>query len=262
MAHFLSFASEQVQFYSGSQWLVLSAIVFGASVLRGLVGFGFAVATVSLFGVVLPPSDAVLLSVLLQVSIGLWDGPMAIRTCDWPSLRPLILGVAGATPLGLLALHWLPGPTARAVLALTAMTVLGLIMKPSFARRFQAGASPLAVGCVAGVLNGLAAMPGPPVVAYFMNHAITPAVARASLIVFFGIAATVAALNAMLTGLIEVRLVLAAMSVLPALLLGSMLGTRLFALASPQFYRLLALAVLTLSVAVAVWNSLADFGLP
>lgn len=244
-----------------NQWIAVSAIVFGASVLRGLVGFGFAVATVSLLGVVLSPADAVLLSVLLQVCIGARECPTAMISCDWRSLRPLSIGALGMTPIGLLALHLLSPSAARALLAVISIAVLAVISRPSIATRFQAGVPPLAVGCVAGVLNGLAAMPGPPVVAYFMSHAVAPAVARASLIVFFAITSTFAAFNAVLAGLIEARLMTAAVSALPALLLGSLLGARLFSLASVRFYRAMAVIVLAVAVAVAVWKSLADFGL-
>ena len=51
------------------------ALVFGASIVRGLTGFGLAIILVPLLGLIVAPVEAVVISILLQ----LLAGPIGLR---------------------------------------------------------------------------------------------------------------------------------------------------------------------------------------
>lgn len=63
-------------------FMALCGIVLGSGAVRGLTGFGFAILAVPLMGLVIPPTEAVLLAIILQMLIGPFvsAGPLGILT--------------------------------------------------------------------------------------------------------------------------------------------------------------------------------------
>ena len=104
------------------------AVVFGASVLRGFTGFGFAIAAVPLLGLMMSPTQAVALALGLQLLGGLTDFPRASRHCHWPSLKWLVAGAIIGSPAGILLLSIAPASVGRitiGTITLIAAVVLG-----------------------------------------------------------------------------------------------------------------------------------------
>ncbi|MDZ4373053.1 MAG: sulfite exporter TauE/SafE family protein, partial [Phenylobacterium sp.] len=190
----------------GLDWPALVFVlgaVFVSGVLRGLTGFGFAVAAVPLMSLALEPRAAVALVVLLQLVIGLIDAPRAWTEARRAPLRWLFLGAVIGTPVGMVALRYLPADPARLIGAgAAALALISVWRGPT--RPGSGGGQPWAVGLAAGLLNGVAAMPGPPVVAYLLNApGVDEKAARATLIVFFAGTAIVAAASALSLGLLD-----------------------------------------------------------
>src|SRR5258707_4808488 len=84
------------------------------------------------------------------------------------------------------------------------------------------------VGLVSGLLNGLAAMPGPPVLIYYMFGPFDSVAARASLLTFFLITSILAMLSIALVGLIDKSVLTLSIVALPAMLIGNRIGTFAF----------------------------------
>ncbi|HEV7368609.1 sulfite exporter TauE/SafE family protein [Arenibaculum sp.] len=226
------------------------AVVLAAAVLRGFAGFGFAIAAVPLLSLVMPPGEAVPLAVALQLCGGLTDLPRHGRRCHWPSLRWLIAGASIGSPAGVLALASFPAGVARlAISAVCALAIAALALGFSL-RAPPLGRTAALVGLTAGVFNGLAAMPGPPVVAYYMASALRPETVRASLLVFFAATSAAAAASLLAAGLLEPGLVPLTLAGFPAMLAGTWLGERLFAGAAGRAHRTVSLVLLA-AVAVA-----------
>jgi uncharacterized membrane protein YfcA len=220
------------------------ACVFAASLLRGFTGFGFAASAVPMLSLLLPPTQVVPLVLLLQTIVGLPDLRPAWPLCDWRSLRWLVLGMLAGTPAGLVILHSLAPGTARlaiGVLLAAAVVTLarGLRLPEPVSRRMTVG-----VGFVSGIMNGLAAMAGPPVVAFFLAMPHPASVVRASSIVFFAMTSLTALAPLALHGAVgRTELIWAALA-LPCLFGGSRLGAHFFRYARPHHHRWTALAVL------------------
>ncbi len=224
-------------------------VVFCAATLRGLTGFGFALAAVPLLGFVMEPVRAVPLAMAVAAFGGLAGLHGATRACDWPSLRWLALAAAIGTPLGALVLKSISADLARlAIAAFTLSAVVGIVRRAGAATAAAQGrARDLVFGFLAGLFNGLAAMPGPPIVAYYMSAPLGHAQIRASLLVFFQFTGFFGVAGAIALGLLDRPTgVLVALSV-PAFWLGNGLGARLFALGSEASYRALALGCLILT---------------
>jgi uncharacterized membrane protein YfcA len=219
--------------------LVLLSItaIFAAAILRGFTGFGFSLAAVPLLSLFMSPAQAVPIAVGLQLLGSLLDFRSASKQCDWHSLRWLMLGALIGSPLGTLILSEIPAAVARLVISsITLLAVLAL------GRGFALPAIPprpvtATTGFISGLFNGLAAMPGPPAVAYYMSVPLPRATTRASLLVFFLMTSIAAAIAAFAVGLITVRTISLSLLGLPAMWIGTQFGEMAFRRGTDAIHR-------------------------
>jgi uncharacterized membrane protein YfcA len=228
---------------------------FAAALLRGLTGFGFAIAAVPLLSLALPPSRVVVLAVVLQVLASLFDLRSAARITDWHSLRWLTPGLIIGTPLGLWLLTRLPANDARlmiGLLILGSVVLLGRGLRlPSKPPHWMTGL----VGLASGLMNGLAAMSGPPVMAFLMALPHDAKVVRATGMVFFTFTAVVATIPMAIAGLLDQQIGLFALLAWPALLVGTRLGAWGFHRLTALHHRRLALTTLTVLALMLILRS-------
>ncbi|MBZ4021735.1 hypothetical protein CKO11_04580 [Rhodobacter sp. TJ_12] len=225
--------------------------VSAAAFLRGLAGFGFALAAVPILSLVLPPLQAVTLAILLQLPIGGLDLVQLHRKVHRPSLIRLTLGSVLGTPLGLWGLTALSPDAARVLIGALVLLGLGLMLRYKPAQPHPHGGLALAAGVASGAFSGLAAMPGPPAVAYYLGAGTTSAQTRASLLLFFFAASAMAVPGLWLAGAIDAAAVQLAVLTLGPMLLGTWAGGRAFARLEQAQYRKLALAIMALSAVLA-----------
>ncbi len=220
--------------------------VFAAALLRGFTGFGFGLASVPVLSLALAPRQVVPLVVVLQVLVGLAGLRDAAKVCDWRAVGTLMPGVACGIPIGLLILTALPPNTVR--LAIGGIILLSVLLIQSGARlppnpSWRIGGG---VGLVSGIISGLASMGGPPVVVYLMAIGHTAVRMRATTMVYFMLSGLVSTVPMVWRGLITRETLIWSAVTLPALLIGSRLGTWAFHRARPIHHKLTALVTLTI----------------
>lgn len=222
--------------------LLAVTMLFAAGLVRGFSGFGFAIAAVPLLSLLAPPADIVPLVVLLQLCISLQGLRPAWAAADFASLRWLAPGAALATPLGLWALAWLPEAPVRLLIAALVGATVAVLAGGWRLPRTPHGAAVGLVGVLSGLCNGLAAMPGPPVIAYYLAVPLPAAAGRGAMIVLFLMTSVAAFVPLLLAGhLPDAVLVVAG---LPAVWAGSTLGEYLYRRAPEAGYRRAALWIL------------------
>ena len=230
----------------------LAGIILGAAFVRGLTGFGFAILAVPLMGLVIPPTDAVILAILLQT----WIGPFGVGKSITHVDRRLVSGVAlwamVATPLGLLALAQTPDDAARIIIAGIAVACFGTFLIKRAPTPNRSWPHVVATGLSSGLLNGFAAMPGPPVILYFVRSGVTPLTARGSMILVFFAAGMAGSLAAFLQGLVTEHLFLLSLAAFPLMLLGNHIGSRFFGAVEERVWRALVVALLCVATAGAL----------
>lgn len=224
--------------------LLSIASIFIAAVLRGYTGFGFALAAVPLLSLFMDPTEAVPVAIGLQLAGSLLDFRQASKACDWPSLRWLMLGAVIGSPLGTLILSAISAPAAR--LAISAITLLAVF---ALQRGFALPDTPprpltTVTGFFSGLFNGLAAMPGPPVVAYYMSLPMPRRAARASLMVFFLMTSITATVSFVGVGLMTLHTVGLSLLGLPVMWLGTRLGELAFRRGNDALHRQVSIASL------------------
>ena len=225
--------------------LIISLAVFAAAVLRGLTGFGFALAAVPMMSLVIAPGQAVAIAILLQSYIGLRDVVSLRGLANWRSLGLLAAGAIFGTPIGIWLLTLLDPDAMRVLLAgIVLIGLVALIAKV----RLPAGKGPaLGAGFAAGLFSGLAAMPGPPAIAYFLGRAQNAVTTRASLMVFFFLTSIMALPGLVVTDQIDRATFLFSLIAFPALLIGTWAGGFAFRRLNEGGYRMAAIALLALT---------------
>lgn len=224
--------------------------IFVAGIIRGYSGFGFAMVAVTSISLVLPPIQVVPLVLILEVIASLRLVPQIWRDIDWYSLRWLLAGSFVATPLGVFLLSIIPAAPMRISISLMVLIGSILLLRGWAWRRMPGGSVILTAGVVSGVLNGAAAIGGPPVILLYLSSPAGVTVSRASIIAyFFGIDALGLA-AASIQGLTTVKTLLMTAICLVPLLSGIMLGSRLFLKIEKHSFRqhvLLLLIILSIA---------------
>lgn len=232
--------------------LALTAALIAAFV-RGLAGFGMAILLVPLLALAMLPAQAVVVSNMLGLLIGL----VGLKRIWADADRASVTAIGGlamlATPLGLLLLAATDPAPARLIIAAVAIGAFVLVLlppRPDGHRPHVAETG--ATGIAAGLLTGFAGMPGPPVVPYYLRQAIPAATARASMLAVFlatSLASTVAAFALRLAHPRQIGLAL--ILFLPVIA-GNWLGGRAFGRISDRVWRWLVALLLAASGIAAV----------
>ena len=109
-----------------------------------------------------------------------------------------------------------------------------------------------AVGAVSGFLNGLAAIPGPPVIVYWVASAANAATVRANLLVFLFLSEFISGANIWAAGLLTAEAVMTGVAVAPVYFIAIAAGWSLFGKASEQIYRTITFVLIVISATLAL----------
>lgn len=219
-------------------------LLFLASVIRGLTGFGFSAILVTGLSFIIPPSQTVILALLLELVASLHLLPKAWNMIDWKLLGALGSGVLIGTPVGITLLAYTNPDIMRLIISCTVLT-FGLLMLKGFSyggpNNFPVHSG---IGLISGVCNGTAALGGLPVVTFLLSTDTRVATTRASLIAAFFATDIYALIFAGRHGLLQQDVFCYGISALPILICGVAIGQRLFSIASPEFFKKVALLLL------------------
>ena len=234
----------------------VAAAIFLAAILRGFTGFGFALAAVPLLSLALAPARVVPVVVILQAIVAFSDLRGSWRDCDWRSTRWIIAGLVAGTPAGIALLTSLPPDRVRLAIGLLIAASVALLGAGLRLSERPAGMLALLVGAVSGMANGLAAIPGPPIVAYFLALPQAGRVARPSIIIVFAATGLAGLATLLLRGLVERDAIILSLAALPGMFVGSRLGVLGYRRAHPKLHRPVALAVLSVLAAMLIARAL------
>jgi len=141
-----------------------------------------AVTSISL---VLPPVYVVPLVLILEVLASIRLVPQVWRDIDWYSLRWLLVGSLFATPFGVYLLANIPAVPMRISISLLVLVAAILLMRGWAWKRMPGRPLIFTTGVTCGILNGAAAIGGPPVILLYLSSPAGVTVSRASIIAYF-----------------------------------------------------------------------------
>lgn len=229
-----------------------AVMTFGSAYVRGLTGFGMAIILVPMLGLIVSPGEAVVLGILLQVLIG----PVGIRIIYADAHRKSAMTIAAfavlTTPLGIWFLKQTTPDVARLLIVLIAIGAFVLVLLPPRGAVRPGIKETALTGIASGILTGFAAMPGPPVVPYYLRQPIPPAEARASMMLVFFATAIAGTLSAFALGLASWRLLWLSLILFLPMLAGNWLGAKSFGRVPAHIWRMFVALILGLAALSAV----------
>ncbi len=232
----------------GLGWIVAAAFLSG--LVRGFSGFGTAMVFLPVAAPFLGPFGAILALAFMDLL-----GPVPNLRPAWISveksdLARLTLGSAVALPVGLWLLTQVPAEVFRYAVSLVSLVMLAVLLLGLRYRSVVRRTMVTAIGAAAGLLGGIAGLPGPVVILFYMSRPLPVAVIRATILLFL-FAFDILIIAAM-TGFGRVTLAGASLGLMLAVpnLAGNWLGGRLFRPEREGLYRgaaygLIALAALS-----------------
>ena len=227
-----------------SELLPAALVLFLASGLQGLTGFGYSLFSLPLLVLFMPASSAVPVLSVTSLFLNFMVYHRARGEVSLVRLLPLMLAGVAGLPVGV----WLLRSAEESVLKLiiggvvvfsSVMLITGLRVR---LRREKLAMVP--VGLLSGVLNGSTTMSGPPVILFMANQGHGKHSFRGGLAAYF-LLLNLAAVPAFIAGgVLTGPVALNTAKLFPAVLAGTLLGIRLADSVKEKVFRKIVLFVL------------------
>ncbi len=242
-------------FESLPQFLIVCLVLAVAEAVYVLLGFGAGLIAVGALALVLPElRDAVVLILLVNLPAELYVVTRSWKKIEWRGVLFLFAGVAVGIPIG----SWLLRSGEPQFL----LTVLGLflvavgvvfIVRPRTERQPSTPWVAPPVGLLSGIFTGLFGTGGPPLIVYYQLSGVDKTIFRGNLMALFLLMTTVRVPSYAALGLITGPRTWSALLVLPAVLVGALVGNRIhLRLDETSFRRLVSTAMIVIGLLLLV----------
>jgi uncharacterized membrane protein YfcA len=228
-------------------WAAAALVIFLASFVMGLTGFGIALVAMAFLPWLMSPVTAIVVLTIYAFVFSLVVVVQLRHDLTPRTLIDLSIGTVAGTPLGVWVLASLPLSALNRLIGLVLVIVVALEFRGVMPTRLVGRAWGLATGVLAGVIGGAVGTPGPPVVVYATTQGWSPRAMKANTMGFFVANQGVILIGYWWAGLLtrEAATVAAAYA-LPALT-GVAAGVALFGRLDPVRFRRSVFALLLVS---------------
>ena len=233
-------------------FLLAALAVAVAGVMRGYSGFGTAILLAPVLSTLWGPRAGVPVLLLIELIVSAQLLPRSFREADRRIVLPVGLAAVLATPFGAGVLLHADALTLRRGIGALVLVFGLLLLSPWRYRGSRPLGLNLLVGAMGGLLKGATGMSGPPIILYFLSGPEEVRRHRANLILFFGLIAVVAVVPPLLAGLMDRTALFRTLVLLPVMVVCVRLGTRLFHVVPPGWYRRFAFAALVVAGTIAL----------
>jgi uncharacterized membrane protein YfcA len=222
-------------------------VIFLASFVMGLTGFGIALVAMAFLPWLMSPVTAIVVLTVYAFVFSIVVVIQLRRDLTPRALVDLFIGTVAGTPIGVWALASLPVTALNRLIGLVLVVVVALEFRGAMPRHLGGRAWRFATGFLSGVIGGAVGTPGPPVIVYVTTQGWSPHTMKANTMGFFVINQGVILAGYWWMGLLtrEVATVAAAFA-LPALA-GVGAGVALFGRLDPVRFRRIVFALLLVS---------------
>lgn len=225
-------------------WLAGAAIVFVASGVMGLAGFGIGLVSLALLPFVVPPATAVVLMTIYALAFASAVVVQLRRDVTPAALGPLVVGSVLGTPLGVWALAVLPPGVLSRLIGVMLIVAVVLEFRGLFPVRVSGRGWGFGAGALAGVLGGAVGTPGPPVIVYAATQPWDPRTMKANLQGFFVVNQAVIVAGYWQAGLLTAEVARLALAFALPAVGGLALGVALFARVDHARFRRIVFSLL------------------
>ena len=238
----------------GLWWLVVAIVAAG--LVRGFTGFGSAMIIMPAASSVLDPFGALAFLTVVEFWGPLPNLRSALRAGQRNEVVRLLVGAAVGLPLGLWALSQLNPAifgwsVSVVVLILLIVLMTGWRYEGTMSARMVTG-----IGSFGGFLGGIAGVPGPPVIMFYMARALPIATIRANFLMYLlGIDLMMLAMF-WLFGLLDPLAIAVGLLCVPIYMLANVVGAWLFDPKAERLFRAVAYTVIAASaiLGLPIWE--------
>lgn len=222
--------------------LVVAAFVAGT--VRGFSGFGSGLIFLPIAAQVLTPFQALTTVVIADLLGAIPNVPRAVRDCDKSDVFRLIIGLIIALPIGIWTLTLLDPDVFRYSVSALALTLLACLLSGLRYQGHVPNPMVYATGAFSGFTCGVAGIPGPPVILFYMARLLPPQVIRANTFIFLS-STDIAMLPALYAfGRLDGSAVLLGALLIVPNMTGNLFGAWLFRPQHERVYRGVAYAII------------------
>jgi len=219
-----------------SSFITIALILFVASFLQGLTGFGFALISMPLLSLIIDIREAIPLCAIFGLLISLYLMYQLKDHVIVFELKRLIVGALVGIPIGVYFLAHTGPVLLQTILAIIIITFVTLtlsgILKPIGLDRKWG----YLFGSLSGILGGAFNTGGPPVLVYVYLQGWDKNKQKASLSGYFVVTAAFVVVSHAITGITTLHTLSYLLYFLPFVLFGLMFGSRLFNRISSGIY--------------------------
>lgn len=228
---------------AGKMLAIWAALLF-ASLLRAFTGFGFALAAMPVLALFVPPTEAVVITALLTLGTSVLSLPRFWPDAPKRPLLPILLASVVGTAIGAQLLAQVSARQFQLGVGLAVLGACGILTLFRPAQRPVWRGVATATGLLSGLMNGVFAVPGPPVIIFVMATQEDARDSRAMLLSYFMLASVIALCMFGISGYLTAKALWMFLLGMPAMMIGDRLGHAVFARFGNLFYRRVALSVL------------------
>ena len=229
----------------------VGSIFLVAATVQVVGGFGFAIVAVPLLTFVLSPATAVQCAILVEMPLILF---VSLHEASWVHKRAA-LRLGGwslvGVPLGVIAMHALEGRVLSIGLGILVLALAVTVRRPIR----SAPAAPWSAclgGTLSGLLMGVSAMSGPPLVAALRHFDLQPREVRATASVVFALQGTVAIVILLATSSLGHRVPMAAALGATGVAAGWLVGNPVFARVDANRFTSIVVVLIAISALVTI----------
>lgn len=256
------------------EWLYASIIVFLASFLQAITGFGFAIIGTPLLLMEFGSRDCIQMSLFLSLFIAVILTPKIRHEINHVLLKRLILGSLIGVPLGLLLFACLSLDIIKIIISITVLSITAfLLYRGHKSKKLSSDDSPekremdsehyklndqthayslinilrdkerlkeLSMGFLAGVFTTSIGMPGVPLVLYFTVRNTKKEEIRSTTLGFFIFVYIISIVMQAFTVKISTSVLITSVILVPATLLGVLMGNLVFDKINQKMFMLIA----------------------
>lgn len=228
-------------------------IALAGGLVRGTTGFGAAMVMTPPLALLMGPTVAVPVTLLLETFAAAPMLPAAVALARWRVIAPISAAAVLAVPLGG---YLLTGASPLILRRLIAMTVIVFSLALLSGRRYQGAPrlpTSLALGTLSGTMLGATSIGAPPVILYLLSGPDPVAVTRANLTLYVVVISAAGLVMLRFAGLLEAATIGVAAQLTIPFVGGVWAGSRLFSRFSDQRFRQLTMVIMLLvSVGVLI----------
>ena len=231
-------------------WVAAAAALAG--IVRGFSGFGTAMVYIPVASALYELKVAVVQLFIFDLVASLPLVIGAMRHCTWREIVPLLVGALVGVPIGVQLLLLADPIVLRWAISITVLTILVIMGSGWRYTRTPSRPTTVAIGGVSGIFGGIAGLPGPPVILFWLGGQSSAPLVRANILAFFGLMSVISGTTFWANDLYTADIGRHALLILPVYAVALGAGALLFRGAGEWAFRFIAFAIIATIAVVAL----------